>query len=128
MSAEQTLIEYLATIKPGDIVLVRQGISYKTTQHGVVKVTKTQIVTIDNKRFNRVDGSEIGGAKWARLGIVAPTEENRKAEAAPRLRRWATENFPDAFAKLSIEQQLEIYKLVTTQIAEIEADQSKAAS
>jgi hypothetical protein len=54
--------------------------------------------------------------------IVAPTEENRQVELAGRLERWAKGQFPEAFAKLSTDQQLEIYKSVTTQVAALQSD------
>lgn len=121
MSEQQTLSDYLPTIKEGDNVLVR-GNRNIITKHGVAKVTKTQIVINGNKRFKLADGSEIGGIKYAPVMIVVPTEDNRQIEIAGRLERWAKGQFPDAFAKLPIEQQLEIYKSVTTQVAKIQGN------
>ncbi|MBP5947937.1 hypothetical protein [Pseudomonas sp. P9(2020)] len=121
MSEQQTLSDYLPTIKEGDKVLLR-GSKNIITKHGVAKVTKTQIVINGNKRFKLNDGSEIGGIKYAPLMIVVPTEENRQAELAGRLERWAKGQFPEAFAKLSTDQQLEIYKSVTAQVAALQGD------
>lgn len=121
MSEQQTLSDYLPTVKEGDKVLVR-GNRNIITKHGVAKVTKTQIVINGNKRFKLENGSEIGGIKYSPLMIVVPTDENRQVELAGRLERWAKGQFPEAFAKLSIEQQLEIYKSVTTQVAALQSD------
>jgi hypothetical protein len=118
MTEEQTLRDYLATVKDGDKVLVRGGANYTVTKHAVVKVTKTQVVIAGSLRFKLTDGLEIGGTKWSPRRIVVPTEENLKTELVGRMDRWAKGRFPEAFAKLRIEQRQEIYKLVNTLAAE----------
>ena len=121
MTDEQTLSDYLPTVKSGDSVLVRGGGSYTVTKHEVEKITRTQIVTSSGYRFKLADGWEVGGTKWAPRSILVPTEENRKTELVGRLARWGTVHFPAAFAKLSFEKQHEIYKLVAAHLAPTDA-------
>lgn len=118
MSEEQTLSDYLPTVKEGDTVLIR-GNRNVITSHPVAKVTKTQIVISTNLRFKLADGTEIGGIKYAPLQIVVPTEENRLSETKARMARWAKGQFPDDFGRLTFEQQQEIYKLVRVQVAKL---------
>lgn len=125
MSEEQTLSDYLPTVKEGNTVLVR-GNRNVITRHTVAKVTKTQIVISGNRRFKLADGNEIGGIKYAPLMIVVPTAENRLSETTSRMERWAKGQFPDEFGRLTFEQQQEIYKLVRAQVAPLNSETSAA--
>ncbi|MPQ69466.1 hypothetical protein [Pseudomonas sp. MWU12-2323] len=121
MSEEQTLSDYLPTVKAGDSVLVR-GANNAITQRAVVKVTKTQIVVRDNVRFRLSDGSQIGGIKFSPLMIIVPTADNKQRQIHGRLERWAKSEFRSTFAFLTVEQQLEIYNLVRSHAAKLMAD------
>lgn len=132
MSNQQKLADYLLTVKKGDKVLVSvhgysiAGHTFTTTEHEVVKVTKSQILIKSNNRFKRSDGAEIGGSVHCRYSIVVPSDENKAAARRCLLERWAGHGFARDFAQLDPDQQLEIYQLVKAKLKRLDADKAAA--
>ena len=68
--------EWLMGLQVGDPVQVKGGWGQTATK--VERITKTQIVTTNGRRFRRANGLLVGGDKW-RTRIKPPMSKARKA-------------------------------------------------
>lgn len=83
---------WLAALKTGDAVATkRSGVGFTPEIHRVARVTATQILLDNNKRFRRDSGYQIGlKSSWHSVYLVDATREVRDAIELQQLRDWAT--------------------------------------
>ena len=76
-------MDWLQELKPGDKALVREGRSdyNQRTAVTVVKVTRTQIVLENDRRFHRDSGQSLAGGDWHRSYLEQATPEACEALA-----------------------------------------------
>lgn len=116
MSAEQSLEQYLASLKEGDVVYRDAGAN-SLDRVRVARVTATQIVLITGGRYNRTTGRSIGtSAGWDRSNIRLPSPAVRAEWQRKYLANWAANPLPKIFRALPPAQQALLY----TQIKDME--------
>lgn len=76
--------EWLASLKAGDEVLV-SGL-YEGRLATVERVTATQVVIDNARRFRRTSGLLVGGSSWSMTSIREPTQADRDALEMRELR------------------------------------------
>lgn len=124
MSAEQTLLQYLTSLKEGDVVYRESGAN-SVDRVRVSRITRTQIILITGGRYNRTTGDSIGSTSgWERSVIMQPTPQIKAKWQRLYLTEWASKTLPGIFRSLTSEQQAELYR----QIIEMEAKNKGAVA
>ncbi|MEX6780440.1 hypothetical protein [Pseudomonas aeruginosa] len=117
MSTEQTLQQYLTSLKEGDVVYREAGAN-SLDRVRVSRTTRTQIILITGGRYNRATGVSIGStAGWDRSVLMLPTPQTKAKWQRLYLAKWASKTLPGIFQSLTPEQQAELYR----QIKDMEA-------
>ena len=117
MSAEQTLLQYLTSLKDGDVVYRESGAN-GVERVRVSRITRTQIILVTGGRYNRTTGVTIGSTSgWERSVIMQPTPQIKAKWQRQYLAKWASKTLPGIFQSLTPDQQAELYR----QIKDMEA-------
>ncbi|XWN09649.1 hypothetical protein ACIRUG_34745 (plasmid) [Pseudomonas aeruginosa] len=117
MSTEQTLLQYLTSLKEGDVVYRESGAN-SVDRVRVSRTTRTQIILVTGGRYNRTTGASIGSTSgWERSVIMQPTPQIKAKWQRLYLAKWASKTLPGIFQSLTPDQQAELYR----QIKDMEA-------
>ena len=124
MSTEQTLLQYLTSLKEGDVVYRESGAN-SVDRVRVSRTTRTQIILVTGGRYNRTTGVSIGSTSgWERSVIMQPTPQIKAKWQRLYLAKWASKTLPGIFQSLTPEQQAKLYR----QIKDMEAMNKGAAA
>ncbi|PBV09255.1 hypothetical protein CJU35_05215 [Pseudomonas aeruginosa] len=124
MSAEQTLQQYLTSLKEGDVVYRESGAN-SVDRVRVSRTTRTLIILVTGGRYNRTTGVSVGSSSgWERSVIMLPTPQIKAKWQRLYLAKWASKTLPGIFQSLTPEQQAELYR----QIKDMEAKNKAAAA
>lgn len=122
MSTEQSLQQYLSSLKAGDVVYRESGAN-SVDRVRIAKITRTQIVMATGGRYNLQTGVSIGTSSgWERSAIRQATPEIKAKWQRLYLASWATRTLPGIFKSLTAEQQAALYR----QIKDMEAKNNGA--
>jgi len=117
VSTEQTLLQYLTSLKEGDVVYRESGAN-SVDRVRVSRTTRTQIILVTGGRYNRTTGASIGSTSgWERSVIMQPTPQIKAKWQRLYLAKWASKTLPGIFQSLTPDQQAELYR----QIKDMEA-------
>ncbi|MCS7526946.1 hypothetical protein N0609_11590 [Pseudomonas aeruginosa] len=117
MSTEQTLLQYLTSLKEGDVVYRESGAN-SVDRVRVSRTTRTQIILVTGGRYNRTTGASIGSTSgWERSVIMQPTPQIKAKWQRLYLAKWASKTLPGIFQSLTPDQQAGLYR----QIKDMEA-------
>jgi hypothetical protein len=93
--------EWLKNIQVGDLVMATNRNGHEIVK--VQRITKTQIVVTDGRKFNNQNGDLVGGGPWGICSLIESTPEMRQAVYASHKRIRLSKRIKDSVDKLPLD-------------------------